>query len=237
VRFLVEQDRVAAVLIERAGAGKGAAAVADAAAASEPALEPDRCTTPAVADAVATAAPKPGAVTTVPWCAGEGVGLTAVVAGDAVSVVAFAGPGDEHARKIGTIDAPGLVFAAPIAGEDDRDELAVVTEHTGTEARVVELMLYRWEGGRITRVADDDIYRLGASSARWIGARLDDIQLLIELESRGDAVLATGALLRRSGDEIRDVAPLVPVVVARHHRAAEAGEVDAGRPSSDDAHR
>src|SRR5207244_3065553 len=115
---------------------------------------------------------------------------------------------------------------------------AVVTERAGGDARTVELALYRWEAGHLVRIADEDLYRLTAQSARWIGARLDDVGVLVELEARGEAVLATGAIVSRAGGEIRDVAPLVPIVVGRHRHAAatEGADLDAGHPA-DDAHR
>jgi hypothetical protein len=212
-----------------AAGGKSVAAVADAGAPVAAS-----CVTAPLADAVTVAGVKPGVpVSAVPWCVGEGLAVTAITGGDAITLVGLA---DGRAHRVALLDAPGLVFAAPIAGDDGKDDLAVITERGGSDARVVELVVYRWDGTKLVRVADEDIYRLTAASARWIGARLDDIELLVELETRGDTVVATGAMVSRAGGEIRDVAPLVPVVVnVRHGAAPEPGDLDAGHPMPDDA--
>jgi len=237
-RFLVEQDHVAAVMI-----GRGAGGVTSPAASAPPSkggrgsgssAPPDAGTPPAescvtapIPDAVVAAGVKPGApVSASPWCTGDGLSVTAVSSADTITLV---GLSDGKAHRLAVLDAPGLVFAAPIAGEDDRDDLAVVTERAGSDARVIEVAVYRWDVTKLVKVGDEDVYRLNAASARWIGARLDDLELVIELEARGDAVVTSGAMVSRAGGEIRDVAPLVPVVVSLRHRVTpEAAELDAG---------
>jgi hypothetical protein len=244
-RFLVEHDRVAAVMITRsgakvtgtlatdAGAPASAGAAQDAGAAPSDASAPIDCGAPPIAAAVDAAAVKAGApVTATAWCAGDDTALVAVASGDAIALI---GPGaDERPHRSGTIDAPGVVFVTAIA-DDDRDDLAVVTERGG-DARVLSLTVYRWENGHAMRVAEQDLYRLTAASARWIGGRMEDIELLVELESRGDDVLAGGVMVSRIGGEIHDVAPLVPMTVARREREAPP-DADATRTAPEDAHR
>jgi hypothetical protein len=126
------------------------------------------------------------------------------------------------------------VFVAPIA-DDDRDDLAVVTERGG-DARVISLTVYRWDNGHAMRVAEQDLYRLTAASARWIGGRMEDIELLIDLEARGGDIVAGGVMVSRTAGEIHDVAPLVPITVTRRERETPV-DVDAGAPPPEDAHR
>ena len=233
VRFLVEQDRVVAVMI-----GRGPAAIAKSQAPSPDAgvgqPESPACSAPAAADAIAAAAPKQGAAATASaWCPSEDIALTVVATGDAV--VLFAG--GDRLHRIGSLDAPGVAWAAPIAGPDNAgDDLAVVSERAGGDARVLEVAIFRWEGGHPVKIADQDLYRLTAATSRWIGARIEDVELVIELEARGDDVVAGGALLSRERGEIHDLAPLQPVTIARGAEPAPA-DLDAGHPPPDDARR
>ncbi|HTJ44910.1 MAG TPA: hypothetical protein VL463_22540 [Kofleriaceae bacterium] len=234
VRFVVENDHIVAVFLAR---GPGAVAPG-----TKPVSPPDagvpasdalpECDAPAAADAIAVIASKPGVpIYASPWCTGEGAALTAVATEGVVTLI---GAADGHPHKVGALDAPGVVWAGAIA-DDDRDDLAVVSERGGADARTIELTIYRMDAGRPSRVAEQDLYRLTAQSARWIGAKLEDVEILIELDARDENVVATGAMVSRAGGEIRDVAPLVPVEVVRRRRAITP-DLDAGHPT-DDAHR
>ncbi len=129
---------------------------------------------------------------------------------------------EDRPRRIGSIDAPGVVYAAPIAADDRKDDLAVVSDRLVGDTRVVSVAIYRWDAGRLVRVADEPVYQLNAAGARWIGARVEELDLLVELEAQGDDVRVSGALISRpaKGTSIHDVAPLVPISVSRRRHAA-----------------
>ncbi|MCE9580839.1 MAG: hypothetical protein K8W52_47435 [Deltaproteobacteria bacterium] len=222
VRFLVVDDRVAAVMVTRAESGDTAGGpLASDAGAPVPQVPRPACAPPTAAAAVAlVSAGDPGASSSVPvaWCPDDSTAITAVVGDPTITLVVGA---DDRPRRIASIDAPGVVYAAPIAADDRKDDLAVVSDRLVGDTRVVSVAIYRWDGGRLVRVADEPVYQLNAAGARWIGARVEDLDLLVELEAQGDDVRVSGALISRPAKDqsIHDVAPLVPVSVSRRRHA------------------
>ena len=237
VRFLIDQDRVAAILVEQPAAappGEPAGSPGGGATYAGRREEAEPCAAPSAGEALAAAGVKPGApASTVPWCLTGGTPATAVVTGDAVAVI---GVTDGHLHKLAVLEVPGVMFAAPLAQrrDDDREDLVIAAEKRDSDGRVVDVSAYRWEGGRMVRVADKEVYRITATSVRWMGWQLDDVDPLLELTARGDSIVVDGALVSRDGDSIRDVAPLVPVTVPRRRHVAPepagALELDAGHP-------
>jgi hypothetical protein len=93
------------------------------------------------------------------------------------------------------------------------------------------VLALRWENGRLARSLDESAYQLTAQSAGWLGARLDDLDLLLEVEARTDMVVASGFLLGRGDVGIRLAAPLAPMSLSRRKRSV----TDPPPPSPGDA--
>src|SRR5207248_3810959 len=98
------------------------------------------------------------------------------------------------------------------------------------QQRTWSLRAFRSEGTRFVLSVDPTpLYQLTAANARWIGAELQDIDLYLELRSRPDAIEVGGLLTTHSGDKLRDVVMISPVVVPRKHAKYAASEAtDAG---------
>ncbi|WP_428263789.1 hypothetical protein [Haliangium sp.] len=129
-------------------------------------------------------------------------------------LVVLAGEPDKL-RRLAVHAAPGARFAAPVDVDGDgRSEVAVVLESERPEARVVSLEVLRLDGGRFTRLAEREVYRLSAQSATWVGARLDEIELLVELHGGSQRLQVSGLYVHRGGQRLEAVAPLLPVTMA-----------------------
>jgi len=132
---------------------------------------------------------------------------------------------------------PGFAFAAVLRDPaDGRDELVVIAHADDTQQRTWNLRTFRSDGNRfVLSIEPFALYQLTAANARWIGAELKDLDLYLELRSRGDAIEVGGVLTTRSADKLRDVVVISPAVVPRKHAKSAALEpADAG--TSDAAH-
>jgi len=223
-RFIVDGDRVTAVLLRRREHEPAADAVAGGDA------EPACGSGPHAAAAITAAGLRDASPAVVSACLGSG-GEAIVIGDDSLAIVA--GEGDRARRLAPPIELPGLRFAAPVRGDGARDDLVVVTERADPDQHTVAVVAYRLESGRLTRSAEQDVYKVSAASAGWIGARLSDLDLLLEVESRKDSIAVSGALVHRSGNVLRDLAPLEPVAVPRRRRPAP--PESAGESSGRDA--
>ena len=75
---------------------------------------------------------------------------------------------------------------------------------------------------------------MAGAGAGWIGARLAELDLVIDLDVRADAIVASGVLLNRPQDTIHDAVPLAPAIIARQHRSGPATSgIDGGVPAAD----
>ncbi|MBP8810050.1 MAG: hypothetical protein KBG48_28540 [Kofleriaceae bacterium] len=146
--------------------------------------------------------------------------------GDAVVALATA---DGKVRKVASIELPGLRWVAPIdAG--GKDELVAVLERRDDATRTVSVVALTLEGGRLVRVGEIDAYRLSETNAAWIGARLADLELRLEIQRTAE-MLTIGGVLVHGRDAVVDVAPLVPVTLRLHRRTGDdrdRAKVDAG---------
>jgi hypothetical protein len=90
----------------------------------------------------------------------------------------------------------------------------------------------RWETGRLQRLIAEDLYRVYAQNASWVGASLDEIDLLIELAVIGESLRAGGFYVHRNRDGLDTVAPLlsasVPIRRKRPALPAVPQSVDGG---------
>lgn len=189
VRFVVDQDRVAAIAV--------VAAPAPHRTAAGPELDCRRA--PATAKAF-------GSCLT---AAGELVEVTED------EVVVRPGEGD---RPLATKKLANLLFAAPLRNPEGRDELIAIARSDDGQQRTWSITGYRFEGGKlIAAVEPETLYQVTAAQARWIGAELRDVELYLELASRPDGIEVGGLLTTRSGSRVRDVAVIASRVVARRH--------------------
>lgn len=203
--FLVEAGRVSGVLITDP---RGRAAPPPTAADADGGVAPaPRCDRAALGELGA-----PGEVFA-PACLGGADGVA--TSGDTI-VVAARGAGG--ARRVATLELRGLRWVAPLEVERGRDELVAVTETVDADARVYAVVALRLDGNRLVRAADSEVYRIDTQRAAWIGAALEDVALHLEVRLDGDALAASGMLVRRSRGEVRDLAPLLPVTVRRRPR-------------------
>jgi hypothetical protein len=230
VRFVFESGRVVAVLLTQTpGAPPAAAGDAGAGHEHEPVIVAPACSlaVPRDRDAILASAGAVGRnADVVPACLG-GIADALVVGHD--SVVAVLGDG-ERVRRLASIDLPGVLFAAPVTGEGERDEIAVVTEKSDDRGRSITVTVLRLEGGKPIKLADDEVYTL-RSERGWALGDLAELDLLIELHAGPDSIVVGGAVARHANGGVVDLAPLAPVVVSRRRRipGIEAS-TDAGVP-------
>jgi hypothetical protein len=241
-RFLLDNDVVVAILLRdeasaapAAPASDGGAAPLDAGvaagcAAALPASEPD----------VVAAAGLKSVARVFPACLSAAGAHALVVAGDVMVVIDAEGA---KARRVAKEELRGLVWASPLRVEPDRDDLVAVTEQRDGDEVVLTLHTFRLEGGRLVRLASEEVYELTETRAQWIGARVEDLRLLLTVEARGEDYEVGGVLIHLSGGlerAARDVAPLLPKRVDRKPRAPRpptepASARDAGAPARDAA--
>jgi hypothetical protein len=114
-------------------------------------------------------------------------------------------------RRLASYSAPGMVYAAPLdADGDGRHEIVIVKKNSpDDDERVWSVEVLRWEAGRLQRVIAEDLYRVHAQSASWVGASLEEIELLIELAVSGESLRAGGFYMHRSQEGLDTVAPLL----------------------------
>jgi hypothetical protein len=148
--------------------------------------------------------------------------------GDELVVVATG----EKPRRLGAMRVPGLVYAGAVYGaKETRDEIVAVTLARSDDELVYEILALRWEGGRLVKTFDEVAYRVPEQGAGMLGAKLADLDLVLDVEARADVLVATGVLLGRTAATTRLAVPLTPISVARKKRPA----VDTGSGGVSDA--
>jgi hypothetical protein len=134
--------------------------------------------------------------------------------GDDVVVISA---GDKP-RRLFSQRVPGLVFAG-VAHDRGRDEILAVTVRRTDKEVAYSLIAAKWEAGRITKTLDEPLYRVTDQGAGWLGVKLADIELVLDLEARDESIGATGVFLGRGEAKgVRLAAPLAPISVARRKR-------------------
>jgi hypothetical protein len=126
---------------------------------------------------------------------------------------------------------PGLLYSAVLRDPGDgHDELVAIARVDEPQQRTWILRAFRSEAGRFQATLEPTpLYQLTAANARWIGAELKDLDLYLELRSRADAIEVGGLLTARTGEKLRDVVMISPVLAARRRAKSAAVEaVDAG---------
>lgn len=224
--FVLEDDRVIAVIV------RGGRAPDELRADSEVSASPcddagrfEGADADEVAEAAGLAAGARDAVQRAPACFGDARAQLLVTGGEQIAVVGGE-PGDLRGRA--TIDLPGLVYAAPldVTGDGRHEIAAVASRSQGTDLEI-EISILELRDRELS-IADRHVaYRLSPRWATWVGAKLANIELLIELEA-GDGALAIGGLyVDRDGRETRHIAPMQPRTWAPAIAPAAAPDVEA----------
>lgn len=166
-------------------------------------------------------------------CLDGSTAMAVAFEGERVSVVA----GDAgKTRRLRTETFADLAFAAPIDVDGDgADELATVIARSSEDELVTRVEVHRLEAGKLQRVVGTDVYRVSGKSARWAGAKLSQIELLLELKAAESTVVVGGLYVQRDNRSVRIVAPLIEqrlAVRSRGHTepASPSAPVDAGVP-------
>lgn len=238
VRFVLDAQRVIAVAVTVDDRPPRVTPAPDAPApAPTPVVAaPKRCATDGLraAEGELFEASILGAVTVASiGCLDGSTPMAVVTAGDRLSVIA----GDAGKTRRLRVDTPAdLVFAAPIDVDGDgSDEVAIVTEPSAAGVKITRLDVHRVEGGRLQRVAGADVYRVTDKSARWAGAQLSQISLMLELRASENTVFVGGLYVQRDGRSVRIVAPLTEQRLSVRTRgqaepASPTTPIDAGAP-------
>ncbi|MCG8421941.1 MAG: hypothetical protein MJE77_28805, partial [Proteobacteria bacterium] len=148
-----------------------------------------------------------------------------VVAGERTSADRGEGHGNPARGRLKrvatwTSTSTAIDYAAAVEMDDDgRHEIIVVTRQEDKRDRVIQLEVLEVESGRIARNLARELYRVSATKAAWIGAQLDEIELIIELRTRSDRIDAAGLYVEHGASGLYTVAPLLPkTVVVRRKR-------------------
>jgi hypothetical protein len=136
-------------------------------------------------------------------------------------------------RKLSSIDLASLVFAGPLDIDGDlRHELVAVTEKRTGDSVTVRAHVLRVEGGKLTMIGDEDVYRVTATTVGWFGAKLSNVDLVLWADARPGAVEVRGLYVDRVGGRQRHVVPLVPRTIPVRPRKKPEGSGPAVEPGS-----
>lgn len=113
----------------------------------------------------------------------------------------------------GEVEVPGLSFAAIVATASGRPDLYTVAQRQDLEVREVEITRYKLSPGRITPTWSRTAFQLKATSASWIGARIQAADFLVEIGGSDGALIVGGLYVQREGDALRMVVPVEPVEI------------------------
>ena len=161
----------------------------------------------------------------------DGAGAIAAV-GEQVVALAIA---DGKVRRVAAADAPGLRLVAPLRGPAGLDEVVAVSERVSADGRTAVVQVLALDGGRLNRLGEVDAFRLSETSAGWIGARLADLEVRLEVTRAGDELTIGGLLIHGGTTAVIDVAPLSPVPLRLNRRVPDRGRLDAGLAAEPDA--
>jgi hypothetical protein len=218
--FVLYGDRVTAILLQAVAGSPTPPPPRDGGAPVAPPSGCARALPAPTGELVAAAGVKPGdaaRAAVLPLCA-TAVGREAMVTlGDTIALVDGDG---EHARKLATTEVRGLVWAAPVRNDLDRDDVVAISERRSDQELTITLTVFRTDGGRFTRALEEQAYRLDRASAQVIGARIEDLRLLVTVEARPETFVLGGVLVHAPLTGVRDVAPLLARPVSRHRRAS-----------------
>lgn len=241
-RFVVERDRVVAVVVEQEDPRFDYTGGDDDDEAGEDGEPEPAAASPAGGEPCPIAGLAAGAVEIVAaaqmdgrdsaeahvtyGCLSANLAAALVVAGPNMALVAGE-PG--KFRRLMTQHVDHLAFAGFLDTDGDgKHEVALVTDDVDAKHYRVKVEVQRIENGRFLRLAALDAYEVSAASATWIGAGLDQIEFLLELSARSDTVRIGGLYVHRGKRRPLTVAPLTgkKLVVRRKRVTPPATAVD-----------
>ncbi|HUS67809.1 MAG TPA: hypothetical protein VMZ28_24910 [Kofleriaceae bacterium] len=241
-RVVVDQGRVAAIVIGPGGAGAPAAPTADApkpdagVAAEPPHDEPDAGTCARAAELLAQAPLGAAAPTTrvqAPFfgCFTGGSPEVALVGKDEIAIY---GGEPDRLRRVGGESLAGLLFAGAVDLDGDgRQEIVAASERRTGDALSIRLHVLRGEAGRLQTVVSDEVYRMTSDTAAWVGAKLKDVDFLLRADPRHGGLEVRGLYVHRVGGAVQTVAPLSPRKVAVRGRKRPATTTPATPAATD----
>src|SRR5262249_58078511 len=86
-------------------------------------------------------------------------------------------------------------------------------QHRGDSELALEVHALRWEAGHLVEVVSERPIVIAAEAAAAAGATPGQIDLAVEIRAASGALSVGGIYLARSGDKLRELAPLQPVPV------------------------
>ncbi len=118
-------------------------------------------------------------------------------------------------RRIGIHDISGIRFVGVLDIDGDSiQEIAVVSQDRVGEYQRVSLTLLRAEPTRLVPILNRIVYTISLTRAGWIGARLEQIELLLELQAINDSIWIHGLYYQHSENRPVNVAPLTGKAIA-----------------------
>jgi len=220
VRFVTLRDRVLAVVVER----------------PSPA-QPERAASPCgelrEREAEVLEVARLGQGARVSYGCFSGSGPEALVSEDRRVVVV--GKAGDKLRRMASTSVTGLVFAAAIEIDgDDRDEIVMTTLARTETAEHVTVEVFRVEGARLVPLASERVYGIEERAASWVGAKLSDLEFLLEIDGRGGVLTVSGLFLHEGFAWAKEVVPLAPFPIVVRRRS-EPQPVPAPGPEGDAA--
>lgn len=148
------------------------------------------------------------APTSILWtCLGSDLGEAVVRSGDSIKIVGSQGP-SAPMRVWTETQVPGLDFVAALDTGDERRELYSVSHKHNSKSRQVVVTRYKVAGGRILPVWTRYPFKLKASSASWLGAKVQATDFLVELRGLDRIVQVGGIYVQRDKGILRNVVPV-----------------------------
>jgi len=152
--------------------------------------------------------------------------------GDRISVVGGA-PGKFRVITRATVSDLTVAGAIDING-DGRNEIVLGRVERKPRELLAHAVVLRVEGPRLQRLADKVIYSLKRDTVEWTGAKLRDIEFLLEFGLYHGRLKVGGLYFRNGRDRPRMIAPLKPALVRvrypRFPTRIPTNKLDAGVP-------
>lgn len=118
----------------------------------------------------------------------------------------------DSARPPMAVRFRGLAWTAVLEIEQ-RETLLVISRQDTASKKSWMLSVLRVDQGKLLRLLDQTLYVVTSENARWIGAELDGVDLMLEVAARGDTLYVGGLLRTATNSRVRDLVPLLPVTL------------------------
>lgn len=138
----------------------------------------------------------------------------------------------DSARPPVAVRFRGLVWTAVLEIEQ-RENLVVISRQDTASKKTWMLSVLRVDQGKLLRLLDQPLYVVTSENARWIGAELSGVDLMLEVAAQGDSLHVGGLLITANGSRIRDLAPLLPLTFRARFAARVSDPAVVPRTSAD----